>query len=54
VEMGVSPSAAAARVDRLDADEIALLRERAGTLPAGGDLNLTELLLIIILIILLV
>lgn len=52
--LGVSPAAAEQRVQRLTGPELARLHQRVGTLPAGGDLSLVELLLIILLIVLIV
>jgi hypothetical protein len=51
-EMGLPPEQAAARVDAMSEAEVASLAGQLQTVPAGGDLSNTDLLLLIILVIL--
>lgn len=51
---GVSPAEAAVRVASLTEAEVQELSSRIDSLPAGGDIGLLELLLIILIIVLLV
>jgi hypothetical protein len=51
-DMGVSVEDARTRVMRMTDAEVARLHERVATLPAGGDLSMVELLLILILVVL--
>ena len=54
VSRGVEPADAAARVARMTDRQVAALDAKLETLPAGGDIGTTNLLLIIIILILLI
>lgn len=50
-DMGVDPTAALARVNRMTEQELAQLNGQLSNLPAGAGISTVELLLIIILVI---
>lgn len=52
IAMGVAPDTAKQRVDALSDAEVASLAGKIDTLPAGGALSNTELILIVLIVIL--
>jgi hypothetical protein len=50
--LGVEPELAKKRVDAMTAEEVRMVSERISTLPAGGDLSVRDLLLIILVVLL--
>lgn len=53
VSLGVDPKDAAERIDQLTPQELSVLKNQIGDLPAGAGIGNVELLLIIIILILL-
>lgn len=52
IEMGVAPETAKQRVDSLTDEEVATIAGKIDTLPAGGALSSTEVILIVLIAIL--
>ncbi|GIX28555.1 MAG: hypothetical protein KatS3mg123_2436 [Burkholderiales bacterium] len=50
--LGVEPELAKKRVDAMTAEEVRMVSERINTLPAGGDLSVRDLLIIILVVLL--
>ncbi len=50
--LGVEPELAKKRMEAMTAEEVRMVSERINTLPAGGDLSVRDLLIIILVVLL--